>query len=129
MSGAGKEGKNLATITIPISGMHCAACSARVERGLRALAGVSSADVNLLTGKGIITYDPAYRPRRLFEQIGNWDTSGRCMSPDLRCPVRLRDAAEKSSMRCRGCRRRRLTWPPARRVSSICQARYPYPRW
>jgi Cu+-exporting ATPase len=45
------------TITIPVGGMTCAACSARVERALRKLAGVQSAAVNLATEKATVVYD------------------------------------------------------------------------
>lgn len=44
-------------IRLPISGMRCAACSARVERELNRLEGVLSADVNLATEVATITYD------------------------------------------------------------------------
>ena len=33
-----------------VSGMTCAACSARVEKAVRAVAGVADCSVNLLTG-------------------------------------------------------------------------------
>jgi Cu+-exporting ATPase len=41
-----------------ISGMSCAACSARVENRLNALPGVQEAAVNLATGKASIRYIP-----------------------------------------------------------------------
>ncbi len=47
-----------ATITIPVSGMTCAACSSRVQQALAARPGVSEAAVNLLTGSATVTYDP-----------------------------------------------------------------------
>ena len=40
-----------------ISGMHCAACSASVERVTRKLPGVERSDVNLTTGIMTIFYD------------------------------------------------------------------------
>ena len=40
-----------------IGGMSCASCSASVERVTRALDGVEESNVNLATGKMIITYD------------------------------------------------------------------------
>jgi Cu+-exporting ATPase len=43
--------------TLSIGGMTCAACSARVERALRKLAGVESASVNLATEKATVVYD------------------------------------------------------------------------
>lgn len=44
-------------IRLPISGMRCTACSARVERELNRLEGVLSAEVNLATEVATITYD------------------------------------------------------------------------
>lgn len=46
------------TITIPVTGMTCAACSGRVQRALAAQPGVADAAVNLLTGSATVTYDP-----------------------------------------------------------------------
>ncbi|MDR1072555.1 MAG: heavy metal translocating P-type ATPase [Treponema sp.] len=44
--------------TIPIGGMTCAACSARVERAIRKLEGVESVSVNLATEKAAVIYNP-----------------------------------------------------------------------
>ncbi|MFA6035419.1 MAG: heavy metal translocating P-type ATPase, partial [Candidatus Micrarchaeia archaeon] len=43
--------------TLPITGMDCAACSSVIERRLRKLDGVASANVNYATSKGTIEYD------------------------------------------------------------------------
>ncbi|WP_337844479.1 heavy metal translocating P-type ATPase [Thermus sp.] len=43
---------------IPVKGMTCAACVARVERAIRALPGVLSAQVNLATEKAFVEYLP-----------------------------------------------------------------------
>ncbi len=48
-----------ASITIPISGMTCAACQARVQRALTKAPGVESATVNLMMNSAAVTYDPA----------------------------------------------------------------------
>jgi len=40
-----------------ITGMSCAACSARVDRTVRALKGVKEVNVNLLTNSMVISYD------------------------------------------------------------------------
>ena len=65
----GKAGKG-AAITIPITGMSCAACAARAEKGLQSLPGVSSANVNLVMGKGTISYDPEQvEPRQIVERV------------------------------------------------------------
>ncbi|NLA04478.1 MAG: copper-translocating P-type ATPase [Firmicutes bacterium] len=68
---AGKltDGKEL-SVTIPITGMNCAACSARVERKLGSLSGVSSAGVNLMMGRGTVDYDPEkVELRQIIERI------------------------------------------------------------
>ena len=49
----------MTNVTIPIGGMHCAACSARVEKAIAKLRGVSSASVNIATEKATVAFDPA----------------------------------------------------------------------
>lgn len=51
-------GQGEQTVTLPIEGMACASCSARVEKGLNKLPGVMSAAINLATEKGTVIYDP-----------------------------------------------------------------------
>jgi len=43
---------------IPVTGMTCAACQARVQRTLRKQGGVADASVNLMMGTATVTYDP-----------------------------------------------------------------------
>ena len=45
-------------ITLPISGMSCASCVAKIEKGLSAVEGVAVAKVNLATEHATITYNP-----------------------------------------------------------------------
>jgi len=45
-------------ITLPVSGMTCAACVRKVEKALTRLAGVEEANVNLSAGRAGVTYDP-----------------------------------------------------------------------
>lgn len=45
-------------ITIPISGMTCASCVARVQRAIEKVSGVQSASVNLATESALVTLDP-----------------------------------------------------------------------
>ncbi len=49
----------MAKETFHISGMSCAACVRRVEKGLSSLSGVADASVNLATETASIEYDPA----------------------------------------------------------------------
>jgi Cu+-exporting ATPase len=47
------------TATIPVSGMTCAACQARVQRALEKTPGVANANVNLMTNSAHVVFDPA----------------------------------------------------------------------
>ena len=44
---------------LPVAGMTCASCAARIERGLRRTEGVVNATVNLATERATIAYDPS----------------------------------------------------------------------
>jgi copper chaperone CopZ len=48
----------LQTITLPIVGMSCANCVARVERGLRSVPGVQNVSVSLVTGRALVEIIP-----------------------------------------------------------------------
>src|SRR5215213_9365434 len=48
-----------ATVDLPIEGMTCGACAARIERGLSRLDGVATASVNLAAERATVVYDPA----------------------------------------------------------------------
>jgi len=57
---------------LQIGGMGCAACSARIEKELNKLEGVTSAAVNLATEKATVEYDPRLlRPSAIQEAIIN----------------------------------------------------------
>lgn len=45
-------------ISIPVTGMTCAACARRVEKALSKTAGVSGVNANFATGKANVEYDP-----------------------------------------------------------------------
>lgn len=61
-------------ITLPITGMTCANCSATIERNLKRLPGVSAAVVNFASEKASVTYDPGQvdqeRMRSLISDLG-----------------------------------------------------------
>ncbi len=46
-------------ITLTIEGMTCASCAMRIEKGLKKVAGVEDAAVNLATERATVTLDPA----------------------------------------------------------------------
>lgn len=57
-------------IILGISGLHCASCVLPIEKALKSLDGVRSAEVNYATGKAYIVYDPAKTgPERLCQVI------------------------------------------------------------
>ena len=45
--------------TLPVRGMHCAACVGKVERALTGVPGVERAAVNLATEQATVAFDPA----------------------------------------------------------------------
>ena len=47
-----------ATLELPVTGMTCASCVARVERAIGKAQGVDKASVNLATEKATVTFDP-----------------------------------------------------------------------
>src|SRR5688500_9204285 len=58
------------TIRIPVSGMTCAACQARVQRTLQKQPGVVDAGVNLMMANATVRYAPdAVTPEQLVEAI------------------------------------------------------------
>jgi Cu+-exporting ATPase len=52
-------GEGLKKIEIPITGMSCASCVAKIEKGLSKMSGISDAKVNFATEKATITFDPS----------------------------------------------------------------------
>ena len=61
---------NPESVRIPITGMTCAACSARVQRALQKQPGVADANVNLMLKTATVRFDPeTVTPDRLVETI------------------------------------------------------------
>ena len=57
-------------ITIPVSGMTCAACQGRVQRALAKTPGVVDAAVNLMTNNATVSFDPSrIAPQELVASI------------------------------------------------------------
>ncbi|UCG55475.1 MAG: heavy metal translocating P-type ATPase [Dehalococcoidia bacterium] len=56
-------------IILPIKGMHCASCVARVEKALRDLPGVISAAVNLVSEKAIVEYVEGTSPADIKKAV------------------------------------------------------------
>lgn len=62
------QDNGLEELNLVIGGMHCAACSSRLERVLNGLDGVDSASVSLATEAGEISFDPATISRKTIRQ-------------------------------------------------------------
>lgn len=58
----------LKEVHLPISGMTCAACSSRIEKGLNKVDGVQEASVNLALEKAAIKYNPEVTSVEAFEK-------------------------------------------------------------
>jgi P-type Cu+ transporter len=56
---AGKATPETKRITLAIEGMTCASCAMRIEKGLKKVAGVGDAAVNLATERATVTLDPS----------------------------------------------------------------------
>ena len=68
--GVGATEPALQTVTLPVTGMTCAACQSRVQRQLNRAPGVSDASVNLLMGSATVTFDPRLStPARLVQVV------------------------------------------------------------
>ncbi len=57
-TGTGTAKTQSLSLTIPIEGMSCASCVARIEQGLQATPGVLRASVNLATEQAAVEYQP-----------------------------------------------------------------------
>jgi Cu+-exporting ATPase len=72
-----KERHMTKRLEVKIGGMHCAACSARIERVVGKLDGVDAARVNLATESGSVTFDPGKLSEEdIFTAINNLGFSG-----------------------------------------------------
>ncbi len=81
-------------LTLPISGMSCASCVAKIEKGLSSLEGVIDAGVNLATEKATVEYDPSeVGPKDFKEAIESLGYSLRVEKVEL--PI--------SGMSCASC--------------------------
>jgi Cu+-exporting ATPase len=63
----GESGTGPELLTLPIEGMTCAACAARIERALQRLEGVERAAVNYGTKQATVSFDAAVLDRQGIE--------------------------------------------------------------
>ncbi len=64
ITGADSSAGTTDTCTLPVGGMSCAACAARIEKVLRRAEGIESANVNFATARATVTFDPAVTDAR-----------------------------------------------------------------
>src|SRR5436190_21749116 len=77
----------MSRVELPIGGMTCAGCAARVERTLNGLDGVT-ATVNLATEKAAVEYDEAVvGPEALVEAVEGIGYSARLVEPEAGDPL------------------------------------------
>jgi Cu+-exporting ATPase len=95
-----------ARIEIPVTGMTCANCSATIERNLKKMPGVVSANVNLATERATVEFIPTLTGyadfKRRIEEIGYGvvETTGLKAPEDAEADAREREVAHQ----------RRLLW-------------------
>lgn len=101
-------------INIPVSGMTCAACQARVQRALSRASGVEDASVNLLLHNASVTFDPsATSPEQLVEAIRatGYDASLPAKPDESQWSAAFADEAERE--RAIAVEQRALGWKAA----------------
>ncbi|HJQ20151.1 MAG TPA: heavy metal translocating P-type ATPase [Gemmatimonadaceae bacterium] len=70
-------------ITIPVSGMHCAACQSRVQTALANTPGVNDATVNLMLNNATVTFDEqATKPEALVDAIKSTGYDAQLPAPE-----------------------------------------------
>ena len=98
----GRAAGGAETVRIPVSGMTCAACQARVQRALQKEGGVADASVNLMMHAATVTYDPAATsPARLVEAIRATGYGAELAAPDQTAfeEQEARDRAQEEEFR------------------------------
>jgi Cu+-exporting ATPase len=101
-----REIRHWSSIAIPVSGMTCAACSGRVQRALEKAPGVSSANVNLMTGAATVRFDAeTTSPERLVEAIRGTGYGAELPAPESAEADRLEEQDEEREAEVRNLRR------------------------
>ncbi len=98
--------KNLAKVTLAISGMSCAGCVRTVEAALLKTPGVHEATVNLATHEATVSHNPDLcSPSALIESVTRAGYGAR----DVSDPLRLSEKDDESVRAYRAARRRATT--------------------
>jgi Cu+-exporting ATPase len=111
--------------TIPVTGMTCAACSGRIQRSLERTPGVSSANVNLMTGSATVRYDPAaISPPGLVEVIRSTGYGAELPSAEESSEDLLGAQDEARSGEIRDLRRKLVVSAIAAGMTMVVSTRY-----
>jgi Cu+-exporting ATPase len=88
-----KPTNRIKTIILPIEGMSCASCVAKIEKSLSKLEGVSLANVNFGTEKALVKYDPGLLDMNDFKLAvsgaGAYNIIEDANNPDKEAQLRL----------------------------------------
>ncbi len=96
------EAAPLAHVQIPVEGMTCAACQARVQRVLSRVPGVAEANVNLLAHLASVRFDASrVEPEALVAAIrrAGYDAELRAPAVDIAAEQEARDRADEAEYR------------------------------
>jgi P-type Cu+ transporter len=111
------------TTTLNVGGMTCAACVGRVERAIRKVEGVISADVNLATERATVEHLPTADRREIADAVTGAGYEVLEAGSDEGYGE---DAAEESREKERIKSRNRVLSPPLSRCPSSC---WTWARW
>ena len=93
--------------TIHVTGMTCAACSARIQRSLEKSPGVTAATVNLMTNSATVAYDPVRTsPGDLLNVIRETGYGAELPAPDLTIEAELDQEDRERDAELRRLRRK-----------------------
>ena len=110
MSAAKTAGAAGEKIQIPVGGMTCAACQARVQRALEASPGVLDASVNLMLNSADVRYDPAVTaPNQLVERIRETGYDAK-LAPPGQTAFDEQEARDREHAEEYADLRRKVTW-------------------
>ena len=91
-----KTGASKRTVNFPVTGMTCAGCQANVQRALAAAPGVAEANVNLMTSKATVIFDPdVATPEHLVEAV-RATGYGAELPDERRSPVEEQEAQDRA---------------------------------
>jgi Cu+-exporting ATPase len=91
-------------LTLPVRGMHCAACVGKVEGALAGVPGVEMAAVNLATEQAMITFDPArvnVDALQVAVAAAGYDLAAAPVSRDAAARDRAQEEREREQRRLR----------------------------